>query len=363
MPTGRVGPDCAFDPFKDEIMLAAQKAGMVNIEPDGPGFWHIEHVGVIPLKPDPNKEPSQGCDKYSSREDLATKTLVNINGVRALSATTAEVEFTWKWGLTPRGKKLLGNLSPTEIQNLEPYFIYPASSYEDLQNGLADLEQNAKVHTAKRTLTKSGQGWRVVVDRETATDIMGAHLKKRESIMPEIGRVGSHCTILVKQTEVELDDNPETSIGSVVAKKAGYISIAADGKDYWRVALTASGQAALHHTDIRALYDHEGVKGCDYQVASLPVARQSLVRIETATDDENSPTVIYLWKWIPTDLGSALTKNGAIYSALTPAQQDNLRHYFSISESPLPLPVPSEGDDSVIRSMVKLKKEVDGTWY
>jgi hypothetical protein len=361
---GRVGTECAVDPTKDPLLMGAQAAGLATVTQDGPGFWYVERPGLKQLSSNAS-QPLPGCEFQRLRQDLARKTLVEVSSVHRTSDSTVEAEFKWKWQLTSDGKKLLGALSPAQVRDLEPYFDYPATNEEDLREGLANLERNATIHTGKRTLTKSKNGWRAVIDRESASDIMGAHLSDTADIMPDIGRVGSHCIVVIRDTEVDLDKSPETRIEAIVAKMAGYISVAPDGKNYWRVGLTDKGLAALRFSKVKALSQHDGVKGCDYQVAFFYVARQSLVNIETVTDDEEAPTVTYLWKWIPGDLGMALSKNGALYSTLTQAQKNDLEHYLSASTigPPLPLPVPTQDDSPVMRDRAKLYKEVDGNWH
>jgi hypothetical protein len=173
-----------------------------------------------------------------------------------------------------------------------------------------------------------------------------------------IGRVGTSCVELDPAgREKKLNLDPGADIGTLVAQRAGYLTVTPDGKGFWKIALTEQGSAALAAAKGKP-YAHRAHGGCDYQLIDFLLATPELVDVVSVTADENNPEVDYLWKWKTTDLGRMLRQDGKIFPSLTLLQQAELQnHIFSLAPR-LNLPAPQEnfiGHDSV-----KFQRLVDG---
>jgi hypothetical protein len=373
---GRVGAKCAGeaaevlnnDPTSDIQFITAQKAGLITIAPDGPNFWKVTLSGVKPeilesVKKIPHKI-ANGCDSQTVKFAIARESLVEIVKISQVNDATAEVDFTWKWAPFPPYVKLAEQLSAAQQKELEGYLSRSVPPTEDTHFSVADISQAAKPNAEQRTLKKSDNGWRLALDRKTASQVIEKELASEPKVIfAQVGRIGSSCVTMVGDKEVEMDINPQTDADMVAAAKAGYISFLPNGKGYWQVTLTSKGKGVISgDSGNKGLYAHNTLKGCDFQQVGFTVARRSLIEITGLTDDGGLPEVEYLWKWAPTDLGVALREKGAIYSALTASQRDRLRQSLASTDlSPaLSLPVPPE-ENAATRSKVKLRRSND-TW-
>ena len=205
---------------------------------------------------------------------------------------------------------------------------------------------------------------RQMLDDNTASSSIERKLNgKMQEFGVQIGRVGSHCSSSdVGGNSIEFDMNPDKDIEKVVAQKAGYITIAPDGKDYWKVALTSQGQAFID-SEHKQLYSREAQKGCDFMTAQLPVARPVLVKIKQITGDDRSAEATYLWKWTLTDLGAKLRDSGSVYTGLNAQQRKDLSEHLSdaMFGFPISLPLPSEQDmNKEYEAKAQFKKSDDG---
>jgi hypothetical protein len=200
------------------------------------------------------------------------------------------------------------------------------------------------------------------LDRDTALKELNSKFRaKRRDLMFNIGRVGSHCSTVDlgegKRGEIDLD--PGKKIATIVAMKGGYVTVVPDGKDYWKVDLTARGKSFMD-AQRKHPYGNEKQKGCDFEQVEFPIAEGSVLEVTGITEGEALRGVDFQWKWQPTELGVRLREDGDIYSMLTPAQREDLAYMLNVGETGVRLPVPLPPADSSIRSTVRFKKYDDG---
>ena len=170
---GRVGDNCGnHEPYSDKVkplpsmtrFHAAQKAGLVKITPDGPGFWKVELVdpkpGVLENLQKMKHETSGGCDSIPLFFTVATKTVVDTVKIQEITSEKSEVEFTWKWTLTPFGEKLVNGLTEQERRELNAYIHPPRDPVNpDPTFNFADLTPSIAPRPGKKALKKAGDGW------------------------------------------------------------------------------------------------------------------------------------------------------------------------------------------------------------
>jgi hypothetical protein len=141
---------------------AAQKAGLITIAPDGPGFWKVELVNPKPEAVEALKKAKHtvrdGCDSVEFVFRVASKAVAEILNIHEITSQKAEVEYTWEWTLNPSGVKLVDNLTQPELieinANLQGRRRQPNPTFN-----LADMVQSATPHPGKAMLKKSGDGW------------------------------------------------------------------------------------------------------------------------------------------------------------------------------------------------------------
>ena len=166
---GRVSPKCApvigageNQDLSTVIQYqAAQKAGLIAITPDGPGFWKVELVDPKPNLQEALKNAhhygKDGCDYILFGSSVAEKSVADIN-LREISSEKAEAEFTWKWVLTPFGTRLVDNLNAQQRAQVNAR-VESSRLQSDPTFDLADITQSSSPHPGKKTLKKSGDGW------------------------------------------------------------------------------------------------------------------------------------------------------------------------------------------------------------
>jgi hypothetical protein len=167
--SGKCGSFTELDPIPAQIdFIAAQKAGLVTIVPDGPGFWNVELANAKPqvlenLKKAKYNE-TDGCRSLTMFDTVATKSVVEVKRINKLINQKSEVEFTWKWTLAPTGIKLIDSLSQKQLSQLNDNLRNPAllMKHDDTFN-LTDIRQSTTPQAAKKMLKKSGESW--VVDQ------------------------------------------------------------------------------------------------------------------------------------------------------------------------------------------------------
>jgi hypothetical protein len=166
---GRVNGKCSsftkLEPIPAQIeFIAAQKAGLVTIAPDGPDFWDVELANAKPQVLENLKKAKynekDGCRSLGMLDTVATKSVVEIKNVYEVTSQKSEVEFTWKWVPAPTGIKLIDNLSQKELSELNDHLKNPALLMRhDTTFNLMDMKQSTMPRSEKKMLKKSGESW------------------------------------------------------------------------------------------------------------------------------------------------------------------------------------------------------------
>ncbi len=171
---GRVGWKCGVVPglaegddlASEPRYRAAQKAKLISVTPDDPGFWKVELVNPSPqmvqsLK-DFHHNVQEGCDSFMLGFVIASKSVADLVNVRKVASGNTEAEFTWKWTLSPHfGASLVDNLSEKERAEIVPY-LSQSRPQADFKFNLMDIPGSTVTHTGTKMLKESGNGW--VVD-------------------------------------------------------------------------------------------------------------------------------------------------------------------------------------------------------
>jgi hypothetical protein len=166
---GRVSGKCdsftTLEPIPAQIpFMAAQKAGLVTIAPDGPDFWKVELANAKPQVLENLKKAKynekDGCRSLTMGDTVATKSVVEVKSIYEVTSQKSEVEFTWKWVLAPTGIKLIDNLSQKELSELNDHLKNPALLMRhDTTFNLMDMKQSTMPRSEKKMLKKSGESW------------------------------------------------------------------------------------------------------------------------------------------------------------------------------------------------------------
>jgi hypothetical protein len=169
---GRLSQSCSdINGFEKDTDLtavtnfrAAQKAGLITIAPDGPGFWKVELVNPKPEVVEHLKKAKHtvrdGCDSVGFIFTVASKAVAEIQNIHEITSQKAEVEYTWKWMLDPSGVELVDHLTQPDLievnANLQEVELHrrPNPTFN-----LADMVQSATPRPGKAMLKKSGDGW------------------------------------------------------------------------------------------------------------------------------------------------------------------------------------------------------------
>jgi hypothetical protein len=159
-----VGLDENQDLTTETNFHAAQKAGLITITPDGPGFWKVELVNPRPDLVETLKKVQpvvrDGCEFVSFSFTVASKSVADVVNIHEITSEKAEVEYTWKWALTPAGVKLVDNLTQPELIQVNAKLEDVHHHYRpDPTFNLADMVQSSTPRPGKKMLKKSGDGW------------------------------------------------------------------------------------------------------------------------------------------------------------------------------------------------------------
>jgi hypothetical protein len=197
-----------------------------------------------------------------------------------------------------------------------------------------------------------------------ATDLLSGYLESNENTLSlDVGRVDARCIYEPDVAKYVHSKEPMTIPGTFVAVKAGYATVTPDGAGFWKVSLTAKGQAVVDSQHSSPV-PHTVRNGCDFQTMLLAVARPRLVRVLQVTADDRLAVAQFEWKWVPTELGAALRSDGAVYQSLTETERRELAHLLGArilsSDFPLSLPVPADDMSNYERSKAGFKKHNDG---
>jgi len=162
---GKCGNYTTLEPIPAQTdFIAAQKAGLVTIAPDGPDFWKVELVNAKPQVLENLKKAKynekDGCRSLTMFDTVATKSVVEVKNIYEVTSLKSEVEFTWKWVLAPSGVKLIDNLSQKELSQLNGNLKNPALLMRhDETFNLMDIKQSTTPRPGKLMLKKSGESW------------------------------------------------------------------------------------------------------------------------------------------------------------------------------------------------------------
>lgn len=193
------------------------------------------------------------------------------------------------------------------------------------------------------------------LNNKTAAKVIRSPLAQDENtIVADIGRVGTKCVFSMDGKEVPINLSPEATPEIIAAEAVGYLSVTPDGPGFWKVALTERGKAFVQGNP----KPDPPRKGCDYLQIIFLLGTPELVEVTGVTADENPPEVEYLWKWNVTDLGRELRKDGKAFAALNQDQRTMLAKFVLGRIHKLPIPVPPEGYTE--KGTVQLKKYTDG---
>ena len=153
---GKCGNYTTLEPIPAQTdFIAAQKAGLVTIAPDGPDFWKVELANAKPQVLENLKKAKynekDGCRSLTMFDTVATKSVVEIKNIYEVTSQKSEVEFTWKWGLAPTGVKLIDNLSQKELSQLNNDLRNPALLMKhDETFNLTDIRQSTTPHAGRK---------------------------------------------------------------------------------------------------------------------------------------------------------------------------------------------------------------------
>jgi hypothetical protein len=194
-------------------------------------------------------------------------------------------------------------------------------------------------------------------------DINTRYLVFGRSLDFDIGRTGTDCYFPRNGPPFDIGYRPETDLPTIVAVKAGLVSIKTAGKDRWDVTLTDKGNALVNAEGVKPIHHRVG-NGCDEYQITFTIARAHVSEVSGPKAEADTYQYTYLWKWEVTPLGAALRQNGDVYSTLTPLQRDQLQELIKVldglTEGPvLPVPVPSDADNSPRPGIAVFKKEGD----
>jgi len=162
---GKCGNYTTLEPIPAQTdFIAAQKAGLVTIAPDGPDFWKVELANAKPQVLENLKKAKynekDGCRSLTMFDTVATKSVVEVKNIYEVTSLKSEVEFTWKWVLAPSGVKLIDNLSQKELSQLNGNLKNPALLMRhDETFNLMDIKQSTTPRPGKLMLKKSGESW------------------------------------------------------------------------------------------------------------------------------------------------------------------------------------------------------------
>lgn len=186
----------------------------------------------------------------------------------------------------------------------------------------------------------------------------------------DIGHTGTQCFFPFsgQQNEEPMDIGyaPDKDVPTVIAVRAGFISVTPAGKNWWDVSLTEKGKAFFENEHGVRQFHRVG-HGCDEYQVTFPIARAFVVDVSTPKiQEEEHGSFIYEYtassKWRITDLGKALQSDGEVYSRLTAEQKQDLEKSINLSDKiyhgpRFTLPAPHENENVPHSVTATFKKE------
>lgn len=174
----------------------------------------------------------------------------------------------------------------------------------------------------------------------------------------DIGRTGTKCFFAFNGTQneepMDVGYTPEKDIPTVVAVKAGLVSVSPAGKDWWDVSLTEKGKTFFEN-ELGVKQFHRAGQGCNEDQVTLMIARPFVVEVSAPKIRETDPGAFAFdysvsSKWRITDLGKVLQSDGDIYRQLSAEQRQKLEKSINVSEDiyhgpKFTLPAPHENEN------------------
>lgn len=195
------------------------------------------------------------------------------------------------------------------------------------------------------------------LDRDRAAETIknSTHFEEAPELWVDVGRIGPSCEPL----------SPSDNVEVTVAKLAGYITVKQDGRNFWQITLTDKGRALPEAKKMES-DPPETKDGCSTHLLTLPLATREFGEVTGITGSDRQEQVEFRYKWKPTELGSALTENGTIYTKLSPEQQDSLntiiqkRSVIFWQGAPLELPITDIAVNFGVSGSARFQKYDDG---
>ena len=195
------------------------------------------------------------------------------------------------------------------------------------------------------------------LDRDRAAEKITSSPQFQEApeLWVDVGRIGPTCEPSLPSDNAEL----------IVAKMAGYVTVTQHGRNFWQISLTDKGRALPEAKKMEA-DPPETKDGCSFQLLALPLATREFGEVTGVTGSDREVQVEFRYKWKPTELGSALTDNGSIYTKLSGDQQDSLnriiqkRSVLFWQGAPLELPITDVAVTVGVNGSARFQKYDDG---
>ncbi len=189
----------------------------------------------------------------------------------------------------------------------------------------------------------------------------------------DIGHTGTQCFFPFsgQQNEepIDIGYTPDKDVPTVIAVRAGLISVNPAGKNWWDVSLTEKGKAFFENEHGVRQFHRVG-HGCDEYQVTFPIARAFVVDVSSPKIQEEQPgSFIYEYttssKWRITDLGKSLQSDGEVYSQLSAEQRQDLEKSINLSGDiyhgpKFTLPAPHESEN-VPHSVTAIFKKKNGS--
>ncbi|HSK45054.1 MAG TPA: hypothetical protein VLA83_14335 [Candidatus Binatia bacterium] len=198
---------------------------------------------------------------------------------------------------------------------------------------------------------------------EVLQKINGRYAALERSVNFDIGRTGTECFFAGAGEPFDIGYRPETDLKTIVAVKAGLVTVKPTEKNHWDVSLTEKGKSILSADGSNPIHHRVG-NGCDEYQVSFPIARAHAYDVAGPKQERDTYEYTYLWKWEVTQLGQALREDGEVYSQLTPAQRKELQELTNVTHGlndgpALQSPVPSDANNPPRPGTAIFEKEKD----
>lgn len=189
----------------------------------------------------------------------------------------------------------------------------------------------------------------------------------------DIGHTGTQCFFPFSgqrnEEPMDIGYAPDKDVPTVIAVRAGLISVNPAGKTWWDVSLTEKGKAFFENEHGVRQFHRVG-RGCDEYQVTFPIARAFVVDVSSPKIQEEEPdSFIYEYtassKWRITDLGKELQSDGEVYTQLSAEQRQDLEKSINLSASiyhgpRFTLPAPHE-NENVPHSVTATFKKQNGS--